>query len=92
MSLEYLDLSWNMLSGPLPSSLCPSAGSTLVNVFLSNNQLSGTINLTNCDNLVLFDVSMNYMVDGSIEAAPSGPTSNSHLSVAFFINTSVRLI
>ena len=91
MALEDADLSWNALNGSLPQSICPDPSSSLVNLFLSHNQLSGTLNLTSCFNLVLIDISMNEMVEGSVESVLIGPSSNRHLSVAFFLGTNVSL-
>ena len=90
MKLEYLDLAWNTLNGSLPKSICPSSGSSLVNLLLTENQLSGMLNLTGCSNLVLVDVSMNNLVEGSNEAVPTGPSSNRHLSVVLLLGTNVR--
>ena len=86
MALEYVDLSWNMLNGSIPS-ICTSAASSLINLFLSHNQLSGLLNLTGCNMLALVDVSMNAMVEGEIETS-----LDRHLSVAFLLGTNVRLV
>ena len=94
MVLEYLDLSWNALDGLLPWSICPNAGnssnvSSLVNLFLSHNNLGGSLNLTGCSNLVLVDVSMNVDIGNSIESDPYGSSTNRHLSVASILGTNV---
>ena len=87
MTLDYLDLSWNNLNGSLPTSLCPSSGSSLINLDLGNNQLSGTLNLTGCYMLDLIDVSMNAMIAGVVEAS-----DNRHISVAFLPGTNISNI
>ncbi|GLT63959.1 hypothetical protein SLA2020_364820 [Shorea laevis] len=63
VKLETLDLSANNFSGNIPSSLCEAPDYSLKELFLQNNQLTGSIpaSLSNCSQLVSLDLSFNYL-------------------------------
>ncbi len=59
--LQYLDLSGNSFYGRIPASLCQfGRASPLVNLYLHNNNLTGSLNISNCGSLTLIDVSVSF--------------------------------
>ncbi|CAO2210693.1 unnamed protein product [Urochloa humidicola] len=60
--LAVLDLSWNILSGPLPVDLVAAAPATLIHLNIARNNFSGDISAYNfgwCSNLMVLDWSYN---------------------------------
>ncbi|GAX79288.1 hypothetical protein CEUSTIGMA_g6729.t1 [Chlamydomonas eustigma] len=70
-SLQYLSLTSNFLTGSIPSQLCEMGpGSSLLNLYLANNQLTGVLNISTCGKLNYLDVSDNSLSGYPVELAP----------------------
>lgn len=54
--LQQLDLAGNKLQGPVPETICAVSNSSLTDLLLSYNSLSGDLVLDNCANLIAVDV------------------------------------
>jgi Leucine rich repeat N-terminal domain len=77
-NIDYINLSFNSLSGLLPTSIC---GNSLSSLSLAHNPLTGPVNVSACSNLVLLDVSDTF-VDGSLVTP-----INSRLNIIQLSNT-----
>ena len=74
-------------AGTVPSDLCsPAAHSPLSDLFLDNNQLTGTLNVSSCLNLILLEASSNNLT-GKLY----GPQGYNHLHTVILQNNELNM-
>ena len=77
----------HMLSGSVPPDICLGDGSSpLSDLFLSYNQLTGSLDVSDCLNLVLLDCGFNNMT-----GALSTPRRYNHLHTVLLSNNSLDI-
>lgn len=65
-AFRVLELTNNQLTGPIPSDLCAEDGSSpLTDLFLGSNMLTGSLNISQCQNIILIDAANNQL-SGSV--------------------------
>ena len=74
-------------AGTVPSDLCsPEAHSPLADIFLDNNLLTGTLNVSACQNLILLEASSNNLT-GTLY----GPQGYNHLHTVLMGDNEVNM-
>ena len=59
LDLQFLNLAGNQLTGTFPPSICQlGMYSKISDIVISNNQINGTLDISNCTNLFFFDASV----------------------------------
>ena len=59
LDLQFVNLAGNQLTGTFPPSICQlGMYSQISDIVISNNQINGTLDISNCTNLFFFDASV----------------------------------